>query len=86
MIDRYSLNPPQPPEGVDWKDMASAPHDGTVIAVRFHLFNRPDMDEGVQVAQWLDGEWRTPLVLGSKVYADAWAPVEEVRKALCQTN
>lgn len=82
MDNRYALSPPSPPKGVEWKDMADAPRDGTVIVVRFDLWNNPRLGEGIQCAHWLNGEWRPPFDLNERVFAKDWATVEEVNRAM----
>lgn len=70
-----------------WRDMESAPTDGTIIFVVSHLYNKKDNPRQVQSAQWLcepDGKnwtWRRPWSAGWKVYADGWMTVEEFYKA-----
>jgi hypothetical protein len=66
-----------------WRDMESAPKDGTIIFVVSHLYGKTEGPKQVQSAQWLcdpeckDWQWRRPWSAGFKVYADGWMHVEE---------
>ena len=71
-----------------WRDMESAPKDGTIIFVVSHIYNKGENPRQVQCAQWLcdadckNWDWRRPWSSGWKVYADGWMTVEEFYKAV----
>lgn len=71
-----------------WRDMESAPKDGTIIFVVSHLYNKDGNPRQVQAAQWLcesggtKWDWRRPWSGGWKVYADGWMHVEEFYAAV----
>jgi hypothetical protein len=70
-----------------WRDMASAPRDGTIIAVCYHPWNIKSNPLKIHAAQWLVSgggltwEWREPYQPDTKVYADGWLTFEEINKA-----
>lgn len=68
-------------ESLPWKDMADAPQDGTIIAVRFHAWNVESNPAQIQLAQWLRGKWCAPWQIDSMVYADGWITLGELNDA-----
>lgn len=70
-----------------WRDLADAPRDGSIIAVRFQPWKIATSPPQVQFAQWIDlygtgGKWCAPYNPDSEVYADAWLPINELPRAL----
>tara|TARA_R100001086_G_C11814525_1_gene252489 strand:- start:7 stop:450 length:444 start_codon:yes stop_codon:yes gene_type:complete len=82
MNDRFAPPLPSVPGGIQWRDLATAPRDGTIIAVRFYPWDEASSQPSYQVAHWLRGEFRTPLQIDSIAYADAWVPVDELTRVL----
>jgi hypothetical protein len=72
-----------------WRDMDSAPQDGTIIIVLHREFNKSQGKPRIQPAQWLcdhQGEnptWRMPWKMDAPVFADKWMPVKDL---LTQTS
>ena len=77
-----------PTEG--WQDMATAPRDGTVFAVRFHPWNNKANPPQVQSAQWLwttcGGAFCLPYQIDSRVYADGWMTFEALNALVKETE
>lgn len=70
-----------------WRDMESAPTDGTIIFLISRQYNSPNGPAQVQPGHWLcDGDgknwgWKRPWAPGWTVYADGWMTVEEFYRA-----
>lgn len=68
-----------------WRDMADAPQDGTVIAVCFREWNRPENPLRIQFSQWINigdgGKWCQPWNASSETYADGWLPLSALNIA-----
>ena len=71
-----------------WRDMESAPKDGTIIFAVSRLYNKANGPQQVQAAQWLcdttgkQWEWCRPWSNGWKVYVDGWMHVDEFYEAM----
>lgn len=70
-----------------WKEMGTAPRDGSIILVRYSEWNDKSRRQLVQPAQWLpdvDGTkwtWRAPWRPGTITHADAWMTFAEFQAA-----
>ena len=67
-----------------WRDMESAPRDGSIIAVCYHPWDDKSNPLKIQAAQWLtDGygveyKFRQPYQPDTSVYAEGWLTFDEI--------
>ena len=70
-----------------WKDMDSAPQDGTILIARYIAWNKYGQPDQIHAVQWLCDDkgqnwtWRHPWTPGRTAYAHSWMTYEEFKAA-----
>lgn len=70
-----------------WRDMESAPRDGTILIAKYRHNNARDGKVAIHAVQWLPDEsganwtWRKPWHFGTMHYVDAWMTPEQFMQA-----
>lgn len=74
-------------EELPWRDMESAPRDGTIFPVCFHPWDVKTNPLQIQAAQWLvsagglNYDFRSPHQPDTTVYAKGWLTWDELNTA-----